>query len=483
MLLNVRPMYLISYLWNYTRIIWKGLKLYKTIEDPVDEHKLNNIVETMLPYVQNCGCVFIKFFQWTTPILDLLFNKERKNPYWLKQMEKFYENCDDHVLEHTLNIYKADFGEELQEEYELLDIIGSGSIGQVYKGKHKRTKQLVAIKVLHPGVKYEMKLFKNFIWLLYNVPFIRDIIYSILPLDIPKFVELFEKQVNMNYEASNLSYMSNVYKDNDFIHIPSLIKFSENIVIMEFEEGLSIDDESLNDYNRMKIVTVLSIFSRHNFEISHFNHGDIHKGNWKLQPHKNTYRIVFYDFGFCWALRDTSITELLTEAFTDSTPEDYSKLIKLSCNLLNDHTDELKRLFVDYFHDHFQKADFTDPGPLITGILHISKQRDIIINPIALQCLLAYLQVYKYLDIYNLTNSGNTDKSNFRCFRESTIHVLNVCNTYDIFPEIQESIKTKLNETQIEIKHIFDTVDESIQNTDEIRSLINFSNEPLKEQK
>ena len=63
--------------------------------------------------------------------------------------------------------------------------------------------------------------------------------------------------------------MSNVYKDNDFNHIPSLVKFSENIMIMEFEEGLSIDDESLNDYNRMKIVTVLSIFSRHNFEISH----------------------------------------------------------------------------------------------------------------------------------------------------------------------------------------------------------------------
>ena len=65
--------------------------------------------------------------------------------------------------------------------------------------------------------------------------------------------------------------------------------------------------------------------------------------------------VFFYDFGFCWVLRDTSITELLTEAFTDSTPEDYSKLIKLSCNLLNDHTDELKRLFVDYFHDHFKK--------------------------------------------------------------------------------------------------------------------------------
>ena len=58
--------------------------------------------------------------------------QNNSKPLWLKKLENFYENCDNHDFEYTLNAYQASFKRNLLQDYEILDIIGSGSIGQVY---------------------------------------------------------------------------------------------------------------------------------------------------------------------------------------------------------------------------------------------------------------------------------------------------------------------------------------------------------------
>ena len=43
-------------------------------------------------------------------------------------------------------------GQTVNEKYRIVDEIGSGSMGTVYKAEHMRLKKTVALKVLHPDL-------------------------------------------------------------------------------------------------------------------------------------------------------------------------------------------------------------------------------------------------------------------------------------------------------------------------------------------
>ena len=52
----------------------------------------------MIPLIQNCGSVAIKFCQWALPKLELLLMSEtdiynRNVPVWIRKLEMFFENC------------------------------------------------------------------------------------------------------------------------------------------------------------------------------------------------------------------------------------------------------------------------------------------------------------------------------------------------------------------------------------------------------
>ena len=72
---------------------------------------------------------------WNSVEENDLFTKDREKPLWLTKFESFYENCEVHDIEYTKEIYKESFHSELDKDYEIIDVIASGSIGQVYKLK------------------------------------------------------------------------------------------------------------------------------------------------------------------------------------------------------------------------------------------------------------------------------------------------------------------------------------------------------------
>ena len=80
-----------------------------------------------------------------------MYNKDNKQTEWLNRLEKFYENCNTHEINHTERVYQKEFNEKLSDKYEIIDIIGSGSIGQVYQIKHRESQEYFAMKVLHPN--------------------------------------------------------------------------------------------------------------------------------------------------------------------------------------------------------------------------------------------------------------------------------------------------------------------------------------------
>ena len=71
---------------------------------------------------------------------------------------------------------------------------------------------------------------------------------SQFPFDIFEFINQFNDQTNFINESNNLLHFQQEYKNNSLIIIPTLIKCSSSIMIMSYEEGISLDKSDLNDY-------------------------------------------------------------------------------------------------------------------------------------------------------------------------------------------------------------------------------------------
>lgn len=465
---------LLSTIYNYVKLIYKISIFYNlSKKQDIKENDINKFVQDILPTINICGCVCIKLCQWITPILDIIYNESNKDTYWLKSLETFYENCPEHSLDYTFSQYKSDFKEDFNDTYELLDIIGSGSIGQVYKIKHRLTNKIYAMKIIHPHVKYEMKFLKYIIYLLLRIPYTNRLIYNVLPYDINTFITLFEEQLDMIHESNNLLKMNHTYRDNSMVVIPDLIKTSHNIMIMTYEDGVDIDNSNKSDYEKNKIIILIYLFSRNNFEFKNFNHGDLHKGNWKITKDN---KILVYDFGYCFKIKNLSIIDHISNAFIDTDKENGShSLEQLTIELLNITNNKHIEFVKEYIRANINMdKNICDPKIILQNIFNIAKYLDILVIPQLIQAIIVHIQNIKYLTKYLINNKIQNFSDGKQIYRTNYLDYYTICQTYDIFPELQEYFKTILNEKQVEVNELFDTLDKTSYINDDIKSLLKF---------
>ena len=145
---------------------------------------------------------------------DILDNVK---PLWLKKLEDFYENCGDHDLQYTLKTYQNDFNESLNDNYEILDNIGSGSIGQVYLLRDKpltsySKQNKYVMKILHPSVHNDIYYFRFYYNLIRRIPFIKKLLNEQFPFEINSFIDSFDEQSNFIIESNNLLNFHNIIK-------------------------------------------------------------------------------------------------------------------------------------------------------------------------------------------------------------------------------------------------------------------------------
>ena len=129
--------YLKMFIWG--AIYWKKNENYEI--EIIENIIVNNI--------KNKGCITIKFIQWFLPKIEAMNDISNKYNGLIKKLEDLYEKCNYHDEKHTLDVFKKDFGIGFHEKYEIIDIIASGSIGQVYKIKDK--KRLAGISMAYCG--------------------------------------------------------------------------------------------------------------------------------------------------------------------------------------------------------------------------------------------------------------------------------------------------------------------------------------------
>jgi len=434
----------LSKLLSYSFYIKKKYDYYHKISD-----KDINIINK---YINNCGCIVIKCVQWLIPILD----KEDIDDKILNMLSNVYENNLNQDIKYTNKIYKYQFNKDISDEYDIIDVIGSGSIGQVYKIKCKKSGEKYVMKVKHPNIETQINVFKNIFTYIYNIKIFNKLFYKYFPFNLIDFLDDFYKQSDFINESNNILYFYHKYQDNPYIIIPKLIKTSENIIIMEYIDGTCLDDLDINEYNKSKIIILLYLFIRNNLLILNNNHGDLHKYNWKVSNDKlnNIYKIIIYDFGYCFKLTKleydniSMLCDLIVS--NDEKMDNYNDFLKFLYDkpLLNINVEYNNRI--------------TEPSVLLEQILKISKGHNIMIKRYkVLNTLLLMSLVDTYFLKYNINN--NTD---ILIIKKKLLDSYTFCITYNIFLELSSKLlkEYKNNYKQTEIF-------ESIKFGDNIRNL------------
>lgn len=269
------------------------------------------------------GCFLIKLSQWINTQLHAINYPDKTNSFIkIRELfDNFFENCQIHDINYTKKIFKNDTGYDLDDiihldtEYN----IKSGSMAQVYKGKIKKNNYNnlgvcendnncendnidIAIKVVHPEIKYQI-IFPEYLIYSYQY-FVKN--YKCFKkydniFDFTSFIENLKLQFNMNNECKNMNYYYNYYNNiqkNDYIIIPKPLFSSKNILIMEYIDGVLLDDIDVSENEKKKICGLFALFVKDNYMFMDYFHNDIHNANWKIIKTPDFYKLVIYDFGY-----------------------------------------------------------------------------------------------------------------------------------------------------------------------------------------
>jgi ubiquinone biosynthesis protein len=218
------------------------------------------------------------------------------------------EDCKVHSWNDTKQLYYNNYGRNINDDYELdtctedndskENIIGSGSIGQVYKLYNKKLDKFVAVKVRHPNIDNEIDEFVSIINILdvinkifskfFTIPYIRVI--NTFKLNIIQ-------QKDFISEANNMIKYSNNFKNDTNIIIPYVYYYSADFIIMDYHKGIPINEIS-NKQLKYSVSYDINFIQLSSIMIYDLLHSDLHNGNWKVELlENNKYNIIIYDFG------------------------------------------------------------------------------------------------------------------------------------------------------------------------------------------
>ncbi len=468
----------ISYFYQYTRLIY-------SIYNYINSYNVNNshnilLLENVIKNIKSSGSVAIKFCQWVTPKLEVMHLEENdilndNKPLWLKKLEEFYENCEDQDLKYTLKTYQRDFNESLNDNYEILDTIGSGSIGQVYLIQDKpltkfSKREKYVMKILHPSVHNDIYYFRIYYNLIRRIPFIKKLLDTQFPFDINTFLDSFDEQSNFIYESNNLLRFQENYRDNDFIIIPRLINYSRNIMIMSYEEGIAYEDLVCDNYQKYKIAVLLVSFIRNNQQICNFAQGDLHKGNWKVRLcEDNKHKLVIYDFGFCWKIPQNK-THMLDESINifedcdeDENSINYDRMTDLLLYLMKyDEYDKYRDIIYQYLIDNTNliRPWTLNPSRIFKVAVKLCSETGLKIDPLLIQAIIIIIQCQKIFQEFRfISDDKQKNISSTEIYREKYMDWLSFYKTYNIFNEYSLLVKDRLNNIQTDVQNIFECND------------------------
>ena len=403
-------------MFSYTRLLYNVRYISK---NKININNDDTLIDLFIETIENCGSMAIKCVQWVLPRYQLTHSNSKLG----KKFEKFYNNCYKHDLSHTKRIYYNNFDEILLDNYEIIEIIGSGSIGQVYKIRHIKTDKIYALKVSHPNLNIDFYIFNLYFKLVLNFFDYKQYI----PIDnINYFIDTIKNQIDLLNEYENNQKIIKIYENNNKVIIPKIFKYSKEVLLMEYIESTPIDEID-NEYNINNALLMLLVFSNNNC-LNNISHGDLHKGNWGMLGNK----LVIYDFGFCFNI-DTVEYKLIDRLLnSDNKCNIIDKFIHHYSNTKKDIT-----ILLDKYKDLYQP----NIKILINDLLQYFIINNICLSSGCINGLILFLQTSSY---YKKIKSLSDDSDH----TSYLLNMLNMCQTNDMCPKLVEYTQEKIKQNK-----------------------------------
>ena len=445
-----------------------------------------SLLKYLYLYINNCGVIYIKLFQWIITKEDIL-NIGEDNLNLLKNIfQDIFENCKTHNYNYTKNILQKEFyhclknknikrnlkktlsldNEFLQERFIInINPTSCGSIAQTYTGYYynqDNSNIKLCIKIVHPYIKLQTfwsNLFIRFILKIYVFYYRKkQINFFSLPIDYNKLYLNFVNQCNMKNEYENILKFYYNFIDNEYVVIPKPIYSNDNILIMEYEEGEKLEKIKESEYTKNKILFLLILFNYESILFKNIFHCDLHQGNWKVRKYNNFFKLIIYDFGFCQSYDDCQNNDYIKKFLYLWLIKDYINIIESSINIFlivdnNKKNTDKREIIFNYAKKNYIPFinSSINLSNLIFFLIKVSKKFNCKINYVPFNIFISFMLIENYLNKYGILDNQEkihklTDKNQyFNNIKSNIINAINICNEYDIFKEMNKFYQEFLN--------------------------------------
>jgi len=290
----------------------------------------SSLIKYNLPFVNKSVCIeeikqqFIegggvwqKFAQTLSGQGDIIGND------LAKELQTMCFNCPAHSDVYSARIIKDAFGEKYDTAG--MKMIGSGTISQVYKVYDKSKGIFVAIKVMHPNIKKEIKAALD----MYNGAKDSYLFPKQLKIITGFFFDGLKEQLDMKREFKNGRLFKELIQANSeanyiFI-IPEMIACSKKCLVMTYEDSKLCVDLSGYDNDKLFCITECVDCLPYTMTIKGVLHMDLHMGNVGVRDDK----LVIYDFGQMKDIRklDKRLRETLVISKVNGNVEEYIRCV------------------------------------------------------------------------------------------------------------------------------------------------------------
>ena len=432
----------IATIYNINRISTIIGEIYQ-IQDINNKSYLEGRLIELKWRILESGCIGIKFTQWF--ITKIKTYGDELNNIIIKYFEDIFDNCPEHSLEYSKNIFLEEFKIPLENiiEIDSLEIIGSGSIGQVYKGILKGLNKQVAIKVKHPDV---MKTIDNIEPLINIITYLQSYNYFRnkynLYIDFEEFLDDLKMQVDFRNEVFNSITFGKNYQDNNNIIIPKVYYYTSNIIIFEYVAGVSYS--TLEDYAKSQVSLNLISFFEESLLVHNFIHCDLHEKNWAVLYKDGVYKLIIYDYGICYRPNSVEFSRELWDCFETNNSK---KLIEIAKNniIIDDFSQEMSDE-IEIAINHILETNVNSHYILSKIINIFSKRRNVKFNKIAINLIIYFSMIEKILKENNIiSNSNFSIKNPEKLIYNLKMNILSYGKAYNVYHKLGKYIENTLN--------------------------------------
>jgi predicted unusual protein kinase regulating ubiquinone biosynthesis (AarF/ABC1/UbiB family) len=198
--------------------------------------------------VESSGAAVIKLMQWAGSRPDLFGHD------FCSVFSALQDSTTPHAFRHTDAAMRQSYGLDWKDRIELHDILGSGCIGQVYRGKvrvgegMRQEMREVAVKVLHPNVEddidADLDLLRFAVRVVENVPLLfKGLYWMNLQEIVEEFAGMLKLQLDLRNEAENLARFNSNFANDPSVVFPRLVpnyKPTKDVLIESFCDGVPV---------------------------------------------------------------------------------------------------------------------------------------------------------------------------------------------------------------------------------------------------